>query len=314
MKTTERTLPRLGLLLLSSTLACQTTSHDTQPAGLGTSSRTSAMEQNLEAPGPIHFERVLAADWVVTRAGLINLEHPEAQKAGLEDGDEPIQIYFYALRHPTRGLFLVDTGVEAALRDDPDRAAVRGLVRAGMNAEALKIHQDTKSWLAAQPTKVAGVLMTHLHLDHVMGLPDVPAGTPVYTGPGEGGARSFLNAFVQGSTDRTLAHLPPLSELEFQPDPDGRSAGVLDLFGDGSVYAISAPGHTPGSVAYLIRSTEGPVLLTGDTCHTKFGWEHEVEPGDFTADQAQNRAALLNLTALQKTHPTLRVYLGHQSL
>jgi N-acyl homoserine lactone hydrolase len=106
----------------------------------------------------------------------------------------------------------------------------------------------------------------------------------------------------------------PLSELEFQPDPDGRSAGVLDLFGDGSVYAISAPGHTPGSVAYLIRSTEGPVLLTGDTCHTKFGWEHEVEPGDFTADQAQNRAALLNLTALQKANPTLRVYLGHQSL
>lgn len=313
MTTTQPNLPHLALALLS-TVACRTTSHDTQPADLGTPSRSSAMTQDLEAPGPITFERVLAADWAVARAGLINLEHPEAQKAGLEDGEEPIQIYFYALRHPTRGLFLVDTGIEAALRDDPDRAAVRGLVRSAMNAEALKIHQDTKGWLAAQPTKVAGVLMTHLHLDHVMGLPDVPAGTPVYTGPGEGGARSFLNAFVQGSTDRTLAHLPPLSELQFQPDPDGRSSGVLDLFGDGSVYAISVPGHTPGSVAYLVRSTQGPILLTGDTCHTKFGWEHEVEPGDFTADHEQNRAALLQLTALQKSHPTLRVYLGHQSL
>lgn len=314
MKTTQPKLSPLALALLATAVACRTTSHDTQAAGLGTPSRSSAMEQDLEAPGPITFERVLAADWVVARAGLINLEHPEAQKAGLEDGDEPIQIYFYALRHPTRGLFLVDTGVEAAFRDDPDRAAIQGLVRSGMNAEALKVHQDTKSWLAAQPTPVAGVLMTHLHLDHVMGLPDVPAGTPVYTGPGEGGARSFLNAFVQGSTDRTLAHLPPLSELEFQPDPDGRTRGVLDLFGDGSVYAISVPGHTPGSVAYLVRTTQGPVLLTGDTCHTKFGWEHEVEPGDFTADHEQNRAALLQLTALQKSHPSLRVYLGHQSL
>jgi hypothetical protein len=45
--------------------------------------------------------------------------------------------------------------------------------------------------------------------------------------------------------------------------PLGRS---VDLFGDGSLWAISVPGHTDDDVAYLINSAT-PVLLTGDASH-----------------------------------------------
>ena len=43
----------------------------------------------------------------------------------------------------------------------------------------------------------------------------------------------------------------------------------VDLFGDGSLWAISVPGHTDDDVAYLINGPE-PVLLTGDASH--FAW------------------------------------------
>jgi N-acyl homoserine lactone hydrolase len=53
-------------------------------------------------------------------------------------------------------------------------------------------------------------------------------------------------------------------------------------------------------------------LLTGDTCHTRWGWEHEVEPGSFTADSAKNLQSLKRLRALVAEHPSFEVKLGHQ--
>jgi N-acyl homoserine lactone hydrolase len=87
---------------------------------------------------------------------------------------------------------------------------------------------------------------------------------------------------------------------------------VVDIFGDGSAFAISVPGHTPGSTAYVVRTPKGPALLTGDTCHTRWGWEHPVEPGSYTADQPMNLKSLLMLKELAGRHPTMEVRLGHQ--
>jgi glyoxylase-like metal-dependent hydrolase (beta-lactamase superfamily II) len=41
-------------------------------------------------------------------------------------------------------------------------------------------------------------------------------------------------------------------------------SGDYDVFGDGSVLILSAPGHTPGHQVLLVRLTSGPVLLSGD--------------------------------------------------
>jgi glyoxylase-like metal-dependent hydrolase (beta-lactamase superfamily II) len=266
----------------------------------------------IDEPGPITLETVNASDWAVDRAGLINLDHPKAKAAGLKDGDEPIQIYFHALRHPAQGLFIVDTGVEKALRDDPEHSALGGLVRKFMHMERLRVRAPLGEWLAQQREPLQGVLLTHLHLDHVSGMPDVPSSVPIYSGPGEASASSVLHAFVQGSTDRALAGKTPLQEWAFVPDASGRFAGVLDVFGDGSLWALWVPGHTAGSTAYLARTASGPVLLTGDTCHTRWGWDNGVEPGAFTADQAGNAKSLEQLRKLAAEHPKLAVRLGHQ--
>ncbi|HEU4407042.1 MAG TPA: MBL fold metallo-hydrolase [Polyangiaceae bacterium] len=292
----------------------RTSTHAVEPSPLGVPRPARELEASLSAPGPITVETVVGADWQVDRSGLINLDHPRARAAGLRDGGEPIQIYLHALRHPTRGLFLIDTGVERALSRAPERAAIRGLVASALHAETMRVGTDTATWLEAQPAPPAGVLLTHLHLDHVSGMPDVPAATPVYAGPGEAASREALNLFVQPVTDRTLAGHGPLREWGFVPEPGGAFAGVLDLFGDGTLWAIWVPGHTPGSTAYLARTPAGPVLFTGDACHTAWGWEHAVEPGTFSHDRPGSAESLARLRALVERHPEIDVRPGHQRL
>jgi glyoxylase-like metal-dependent hydrolase (beta-lactamase superfamily II) len=246
------------------------------------------------------------------RSGLINLDHPKAKAENLDDREEPIQVYLHALRHPKKGLFLVDSGVERALVSDPERAVVRGVVRSAAGVDRMRVRTTTADFLARQPAPPAGVLLTHLHLDHVLGLPDVPRGTPLYVGRGEARASGFLNVFVRSTTDRALEGHAPLREWSFQSGGNTGFAGVLDVLGDGSIWALHVPGHTPGSTAYLARTPNGPVLFVGDASHTVWGWDHGVEPGTFSSDQPESAESLKALQAFVKRHPGIDVRLGHQ--
>jgi N-acyl homoserine lactone hydrolase len=310
-RTILRLAPALALPVILLAVGCTASSHAIRPAALGVASSGAAMEALIDRPGPVEVETVVGADWAVTRAGLINLDAPAAKAAHLTDGDEPIQIFVHVLRHPTRGTFLVDTGVTRQLVEHPGQAGVGWLVRKAMHVEKMKLRTDTAALLAREPP-LAGVLLTHLHLDHVTGMRDVPRGTPIYAGPGETSDRAFTNLFIRGTIDNMLEGQDPIGQLGFQADPSGRFAGVLDLFGDGTVFAILVPGHTVGSIAYLVRTPRGPVLLTGDTCHTRWGWDHGVEPGSFSGDRPQNAISLAKLRALVARHPGIDVRLGHQ--
>jgi glyoxylase-like metal-dependent hydrolase (beta-lactamase superfamily II) len=292
--------------------ACTAASHATRPSTMGVPASGGDMESIIDEPGPVEVETVVGADWAVTRAGLINLDDPKAKAAHLTDGDEPIQVFTHVIRHPTRGTFLVDTGVTRALVEDPAHAGVGWVLRMFMHTDKMKLGTDTATLLRREPRPLAGVLLTHLHLDHVSGMRDVPRGTPIYAGPGETRDRELLFLFSRGTIDDQLEGQDAIQEYAFTADPSGRFAGVLDLFGDRSVYAIWSPGHTSGSTAYLLRTPHGPVLLTGDVCHTRWGWEHDVEPGSFSADRPRSRTSLDALRALASRHPNLEVRFGHQ--
>jgi glyoxylase-like metal-dependent hydrolase (beta-lactamase superfamily II) len=307
-------LPFFGALAFMLTLGCAASHHPTRPGSLGEPASSAQMEAALSSPGPIRFERVRAADWEVARSGMINLDHPHAKAAGLADGPEAIGVFFYVLDHPTHGTFIVDSGVEAGFRDPGGNPRVGFLVESAMNTEALVVHTTTAEWLADQESELAGVFLTHLHLDHVMGLPDVPESTPVYVGPGETRATAFLNLFTRATIDGMLEGTGMLDVWSFESDPAGRFAGVLDVFGDGSVWALHVPGHTSGSTAFLVRTTEGPKLLVGDASHTRWGWQNDVEPGTFPADHEANAASLAALRALSSRHPEMEIHLGHQTL
>ena len=121
-----------------------------------------------------------------------------------------------------------------------------------------------------------------------------------------------MNLFVRSQTDDALEGKGALREWSRVPDPGGAFEGVVDVFGDGTVWAIAVPGHTDGSTAYLARTPTGPVLFTGDACHTTWGWDNGVEPGTFSSDRPRSRVSLDRMRAFVAKHPTIDVRVGHQ--
>jgi glyoxylase-like metal-dependent hydrolase (beta-lactamase superfamily II) len=302
----------IGALIIAALSACAQTSHPTRPADLGKPISSAAMEALIDQPGPIEFKTIVGADWIADLSGLLNLKDQKVVQAGLGDHEEPIQVYAHLLRHPTQGFFMVDTGVSKRLMQDPASVGVGWVLRNFAKIERMQVRQDTLSVIKSEGVPLKGVFMTHLHLDHISGMPDVPKDVPIYTGPGEPEYSSFVHMVVQGTEDSFLDGRPPLQEFQFSKDPGGKFDGVIDVFGDGSLFAILTPGHTPGHVSYLARTPTGPVLLTGDTCHTRWGWENGVEPGIYTDDRESERKNLLALKALSERHPKMIVKLGHQ--
>ena len=312
MKTNHFILLTLSSALFLLLQGCSITSHPLGKPALGKTSSSAEMERLIDQPGPIQLESINSADWAVPLAGLLNLKSPAAIKAGLKDRDEPIQVYAHLLHHPQHGDYLVDTGVSKKLLDDPGKEGLNWLITKVMPIKTMQLRKGTADILRSMNRKLSGVFFTHLHLDHISGMPDIPKDVPLYIGATESTASYMLNVFVQGSNNQLLENKQPLQEWNFQPDPQNKFEGIVDIFADGSVFAISVPGHTPGSVAYLIRTTHGPVLLTGDTSHTRWGWENTVEPGDYTQNNERNLANLIRLKNLVASHSQIEVRFGHQ--
>ncbi|CAK7210067.1 hypothetical protein SBRCBS47491_000645 [Sporothrix bragantina] len=287
------------------------TNHPTVPAKLGIPVTSSVMERLMEQPGPIEI-KTIGADWEADLSGLLNLNDPKAVQAGLKERREPIKIFAHIIRHPSKGFFLVDTGVSRRFVADPAAVGVGWILRKYAGISDMKVQQSTKEIIDAETKPLQGVFMTHLHLDHVSGLPDIAKDIPLFVGPHEADSDLFMNIAVQGTNDRLLAGRPPLQELNIPTDVDKKFEGVLDIFGDGTLFAIHSPGHTTGHIALVARTPAGPVLLTGDVCHTRWGWDNCVEPGSFLKERDPSRQSLFALKALSERHPNMEIKLGHQ--
>src|SRR5215470_12916056 len=168
----------------------RSTTHPTAPARIGTPVSSAAMEALIDEPGPIEVKTV-GTDWVANLSGLLNIKDPKAVQAGLKQRMEPIQIYTHVVRHPAQGFFLVDTGVSRRFVQDPAGAGVGWVLRKFGGIEKMQPQQSTAEIIRSEGTPLTGVFMTHIHLDHVSGFPDIPKDVPVYTGAHEAEASLF---------------------------------------------------------------------------------------------------------------------------
>ncbi|WP_231288351.1 MBL fold metallo-hydrolase [Mariprofundus ferrooxydans] len=310
MKSQSRPLLTLACMFILLLHGCALTHHPVEKAAIGKPCSSAEMERLIDQPGPITLETINSADWSAPLSGLLNLNSPAAVQAGVTDRDEPVHIYAHLLKHPQYGNYLVDTGVSRKVLNDPGKAGLNWIVQKAMHIDKMHINKSTGEIL--HDTKLSGVFFSHLHLDHIIGMPDIANDVPLYIGASESTHTTFKHMFVQGATDQLFQDKQPFQEWPFQPDSQHRFEGIVDVFGDGSLFAISVSGHTAGSTAYLVRTTHGPVLLAGDTCITRWGWDHTVEPGDFTEDHAHNLQNLKRLKDLVARHPQIDVRLGHQ--
>ena len=76
----------------------------------------------------------------------------------------------------------------------------------------MTVSVDTAALLAREAEPLKGVFLTHLHLDHVLGMRAVPASVPMFVGAGDAESRAFTNMFSKGMYNTALDGKGPLRQ------------------------------------------------------------------------------------------------------
>lgn len=135
------------------------------------------------------------------------------------------------------------------------------LIDSGLEASAARVIRQLEQ-LKLDPSRLQAILLTHMHGDHSLGAAKLREqfGARVYAGRGDceplraGGPRvSFFSTF----------EMPNYQPHATQVDVELVGDELLE-FGDIRVRAIAAPGHTPGSMCYLVERRGVRALFTGD--------------------------------------------------
>lgn len=161
----------------------------------------------------------------------------------------------YLIRHP-KGALLWDAGLNDSLAANPEGVEAGG---GNFHLQLRKPLLEQLAQIGVTPAEVTYIAFSHLHFDHT------------------GNANAFTQStWLMNQTElaAALSDTPP-----FGVDPSLISAhksarleqysGDHDVFGDGRVRILTAPGHTPGHQVLMVELAKaGPVVLLGDLYHT----------------------------------------------
>jgi N-acyl homoserine lactone hydrolase len=158
---------------------------------------------------------------------------------------------------------------------------------------------DQLAQINVKPEQIKYVGISHYHADHTGQVASFPGAT-LLIGKGDWDG-------LTAPTPNAGAIVPPFThwisgggKLEALP-------GDKDVFGDGSVFIMKTPGHTPGHSSLLVRlKDKGPVLITGDLSHFQENYDSNGVPtfnfhrGDTLAslDRFKKTAANLKATVI----------------
>jgi glyoxylase-like metal-dependent hydrolase (beta-lactamase superfamily II) len=217
----------------------------------------------------------------------------------------------YLVRHGDTYL-LWDAGVGADLAGQGPRRIENNLVA----LDAALAPQLAA--IGVRPEQVAILALSHAHFDHVGQAADFPHATLML-------GREDWDDLVVAANLASRSALPPdlagrrppsaYSLARLAPWLGGRGRadpvdGDRDLFGDGRVVMIAAPGHSPGHHVLLVRLKHGgSILLTGDLWAT----ERQRRDGTVSAhnpDPAATRSSHAKVERLARRLGA-RIVIGH---
>jgi glyoxylase-like metal-dependent hydrolase (beta-lactamase superfamily II) len=216
------------------------------------------------------------------------------------------------VKHP-RGDLLIDTGfgrdIEAQIRAMPlFFRAVTSYRRTRAASEQLDAMGYDRKGLRAIP-------LTHAHWDHASGVSDFPE-TPVWVTKEEirfikdGG---WLTALIRNSPGVRFV------EYGFEGGVYLGFPGSHDVYGDGAIVIVPAPGHTPGSVVIFLALPNGKrYAMIGDLAWQREGVSYRAERpwlqrtlGDW--DPALVRESLLRMAAIEERFPGITIVPAHDA-
>ncbi len=201
------------------------------------------------------------------------------------DDETPVRELFvpcYLIEHPV-GRLIWDAGLPLAMAG-AGRIDQEGGVY--MDYERSLIDQLADMNLA--PADIDKVAFSHMHYDLV------------------GAANAFTESTLLIQDTEYEAAFVNVNNPVFQPDlyadlKDSemeRLSGDHDVFGDGRVMIVSAPGHTPGHQVLLVKlANTGPLLLSGDLYHFQMSRKLRRAPV-FNTDAEQTFRSMDKVEAL----------------
>lgn len=144
--------------------------------------------------------------------------------------------------------------------------------------------------------KISKVLLTHGHFDHILSLGDyAKEDTQVYI------SQADEPMLKDGALNASV--LFGLENVSFNVEVNHVSDGDVIPLGDERITVISTPGHTEGSVCYLV----GDKLFTGDTLFCGNVGRCDLPGGSYI----KMKSSLKKLTSLEGDY---RIYPGHDEL
>lgn len=187
----------------------------------------------------------------------------------------------FVIVHPA-GTLLWDAGLG-------DKLAGQGpvTVEGGIVLQVDRSLQSQLQLIGVQEIDYLG--FSHLHFDHT------------------GNATAFRNAqwLVNGrELEAALNHPDDFINLDdIRPSRQTRQLtlnGDHDVFGDGTVRILHAPGHTAGHQVLLLQlAKSGPVILSGDLYHTHDNRRYQRVPA-FNASRADTLASMNRIETLAR--------------
>ena len=198
----------------------------------------------------------------------------------------------FLVRHAD-GNLLWDAGLPGDLADSgPDESDL-----ATLGVETRLFDQLSEMGIAADD--IDYLALSHLHIDHASQLE--AARGAVWLAHVED-ARA-VEAGEPGEHDADITKLRAFDTRTFTDE--------MDVFGDGSVRMIHAPGHTPGhSVLFVDLPESGPVILSGDLWHRAASREGRTVPSYNTSPE-RTRASMDRVEALAEATGA-RIVIQHE--
>ena len=197
-------------------------------------------------------------------------------------------------RRLSNGCYLIRHGADYLLWDAGLPVSLLGKA---LDAEPISatLRQDLTSQLArigVRPEQIGRLAISHYHFDHVGQAALFPGATLLIGAADLKALRGAPPAFADPSLlEHWLKGAGAIDAIN----------GDRDVFGDGSVTILGAPGHTPGELALLVRLPKtGPVILTGDVAHL----ESQLAPRHvptWNTDRAESLASIDRLVKLAAT-------------
>ena len=231
---------------------------------------------------------------------------------------DPRPINVYVIEHRD-GLVLFDTGQDRASVTDPGyfpRSGLTGLIYRRLARFHIDPDQTLTARLAAIGHDIADVhtaVLSHLHQDHIGGLPELGHADLVLD-QREWQSLRQPRPEMRGLLSKHI-DLPGLRWRPVTPEPTDDPdlapfTAAHDLFGDGSLVLLPTPGHTPGSLSMLVRQAGAtPLLMVGDLTYDAYLMQDGLVPG--LGDRALVRRSSRAVNTLRGRYPDLMILPAH---